>query len=74
MIGRCCNIVDIIVYQKYRDNKIGVCVALSKTKGETRLRKLKKKEKGLGGRGRPTNTPIDRLQNYEVVASYSSKC
>ena len=40
----------------------------------TRLRNLKKKEKGLGGRCRLTDTTIDQLQNYEGVASYSSKC
>ena len=40
----------------------------------TRLRNLKKKEKGPGGRCRLTDATIDRLQNYEGVASYSSKC
>ena len=40
----------------------------------TRLRNLKKKEKGLGGQCCLTDTTIDPLQNYEGVASYSSKC
>ena len=34
----------------------------------TRLRKLKKKKRGLGGRGRLTNGTIDRLQNFFGVA------
>ena len=33
----------------------------------TRLRNLKKKENGLGGRCRLTGTPIDQLQNYEAI-------
>ena len=32
-----------------------------------RLRQLKKKENGLGGRCRLTGTPIDQLQSYEAV-------
>ena len=38
-----------------------------------RLQNRKKKEKGLGGSCCLTDTTIDRLQNYEGVASYSSK-
>ena len=66
------NVVDINVYQ-YWDNKIRVCRALSKTSGN-RLRNLKKKEKGWGGRCRLTNTIIDWLLHYKDLASNSSKC
>ena len=34
----------------------------------TRLNNLKKKEKGLGGPGKLTNTKIDCLQNFGDVA------
>ena len=40
----------------------------------TRFRNLKKKEKGLSGRGDLTFTTIDLLQIYIGVASYTSKC
>ena len=66
------NVVDIIAYQRYWDNKIRVCRACQKRVG-TRLRNITKKEKGLVGRCRLTDTTIDRLKNYESVASYSSK-
>ena len=49
------------------------CVGYYQERVGTRLRNLKKKEKGLGGRCRLTDTTIDRLQNYEGVASYSPK-
>ena len=39
----------------------------------TRLRKLKKTEKGLGGRGRLTDAVIHRLQNYFGVAIRQNK-
>ena len=54
------NVVDIIVYQRYSDNKVRVCRAYQKREG-TRLRNLKKKEKGLVGRCCLTDTIIDRL-------------
>ena len=50
------------------------CVGHYQKRVGTRLRNLKKKEKGLGGRCRLTDTTVDQLQNYEGVASYSSKC
>ena len=54
------NVVDIIVYQRYWDNKIRVCRAYQKRVG-TRLQNLKKKEKELVGRCRLTDTTIDWL-------------
>jgi len=39
----------------------------------TRLRNLKKKEKGLGGRGKLTDATIDRLQNYYGIAIRQNK-
>ena len=43
------------------------CVGYYQKRVGTRLRNLKKKENGLGGRGRLTGTPIDQLQNYEAI-------
>ena len=44
------------------------CVGHYQKRVGTRLRNLKKKEKGLGRRGRLTDAVIDRLQNYFGVA------
>ena len=44
------------------------CVGHYQKRIGNRLRKLKKKEKGLGGRGKLTDATIDRLQNYFGVA------
>ena len=41
---------------------------MSKSGFGTRLRNLKKKVKGLGGKGKLTNATIDRLQNYYGIA------
>ena len=38
-----------------------------------RLRNLKKKEKGLGGKGKLTDRIIDKLQNYYGIAIRSNK-
>ena len=43
------------------------CVGYYQKRVGTRLRNLKKKENGLGGRCRLTGTPIDQLQNYEAI-------
>ena len=53
------NVVDI-VYQRYWDNKIRVCRALSKKIGNL-VTKPKEKRKGLVGRYRLTDTTINRL-------------
>ena len=44
------------------------CVGHYQERVGTRLRKLKKKTKGLGGKGRLTDTKIDILQNYFGIA------
>ena len=44
------------------------CVGHYQKRVGTRLRNLKKKEKGLGGRGKLTDAVIDRLQNFFGVA------
>jgi hypothetical protein len=44
------------------------CVGHYQKRVGTRLRTLKKIEKGLGGRGRLTDATIDRLQNFVGVA------
>ena len=54
------NVVDIFVRQRYWDNKLE-CVEHYQKQVGTRLRNLKEKEKGLGGRCRLTDTTIDRL-------------
>ena len=38
-----------------------------------RLRNLKKREKGLGGKGKLTNNIIDRLQNHYGIAIKENK-
>ena len=50
------------------------CVGHYQKRVGTILRNLKKKQKGVGGRCRLIDTTIDQLENYEGVASYSSKC
>ena len=52
------NIYDDFMVQKLE------CVGHYQKRIGTRLRKLKKSVKGLGGRGRLTDATIDRLQNY----------
>ena len=54
------NVVDI-VYQRYWDKKNLECVGHYQKRVGTRLRSLKKKEKGLVGGCRLTDTTINRL-------------
>ena len=44
------------------------CIGHYQKRTGSRLRKLKKKTKGLGGKGRLTDSMIDRLQNYFGMA------
>ena len=44
------------------------CVGHVQKRVETALRKLKKDNKGLGGKGRLTDAMIDKLQNYYGIA------
>ncbi|MBX9702962.1 MAG: hypothetical protein K2X39_02290, partial [Silvanigrellaceae bacterium] len=55
------------VYPNIKVNKLE-CVGHYQKRVGTRLRKLKKKVRGLGGRGRLTDATIDRLQNFFGVA------
>jgi len=48
------------------------CIGHVQKRVGTRLRELKKKTKGLGGRGKLTDVVIDRLQNYYGVAVRSN--
>ena len=48
------------------------CVGHVQKRVGTRLRNLKKKVKGLGGKGKLTNSIIDRLQNYYGIAVRSN--
>ena len=45
------------------------CVGHVKKRVGSRLRTLKKKEKGLGGKGKLTKKKIDKLQNYMELPS-----
>ena len=49
------------------------CVGHYQKRLGTRLRNLKKREKGLGGRGRLTDAVIDRLQNFFGLAIRQNK-
>ena len=49
------------------------CVGHVQKRVGTRLRSLKKREKGLGGRGKLTDATIDRLQNYYGIAIRQNK-
>ena len=53
------NVVDIIVYQRYWDNKISVSFGHYQKRVGTWLRNLKKKEKGVGEKCRITDITID---------------
>ena len=44
------------------------CIGHYQKRVGTRMRKLKKNTKGLGGRGRLTDTIIDKMQNYFGIA------
>ena len=55
------------IYNGVSVNKLE-CVGHYQKRIGTRLRKLKKTVKGLGGRGRLTDVTIDRLQNYFGMA------
>ena len=46
------------------------CVEDYQKRVRTKLQNLKKKEKGLGGSCRLTDTTVDRLENYEGVARF----
>ena len=56
---------DIIVVKKE-------CIGHVQKRVGTRLRKLKKSVKGLGGKGRLTDSTIDKLQNYYGIALRSN--
>nr|XP_047127825.1 uncharacterized protein LOC124808661 [Hydra vulgaris] len=60
------------IYQGVLVNKLE-CVGHVQKRVGTRLRNLKKKEKGLGGRGKLTDATIDRLQNYYGIAIRQNK-
>ena len=49
------------------------CVGYYQKRVGTRLRNLKKKEKGLGGQGRLTDATINRPQNFAGVAIRQNK-
>ena len=49
------------------------CVGHVQKRVGCRLRSLKKREKGIGGKGKLTNSIIDRLQNYYGIAIRSNK-
>ena len=49
------------------------CVGNFQKRVGCRLRNLKKREKGLGGKGKLTNNTIDKLQNYYGLAIRSNK-
>ena len=59
------NVID--TYPGIQVNKLE-CVGHYQKRVGTRLRNLKKREKGLGGRGCLTDAVIDRLQNFFGVA------
>ena len=65
------NSVDIMLFVNIKIIKLE-CVRYYQKRVGTQLRNLKKK-KGLSGRCRLTDTTIDRLENYEGLAGYSSK-
>jgi hypothetical protein len=48
------------------------CVGHVQKRVGTALRKLKKEDKGLGGKGKLTDTLIDQLQNYYGIAIRSN--
>ena len=56
------------IYGPAKEMRKCECVGHYKKGVGTRLRKLKKKTKGLGGKGRLTDTKIDTLQNYFGIA------
>jgi len=60
------------IYEGVLVNKLE-CVGHVQKRVGTRLRNLKKKEKGLGGRGKLTDATIDRLQNYYGIAIRQNK-
>ena len=49
------------------------CVGHVQKRVGCRLRNLKKKEKGLGGKGKLTNNMVDRLQNFYGIAIRQNK-
>ena len=58
----------------YKDRKVEKleCIGHVQKRVGKRLRDLKKKVKGLGGKGKLTNAIIDRLQNYYGIAVRSN--
>ena len=48
------------------------CVGHVQKRLGTALRKLKKEQKGLGGKGKLTDTMIDKIQNYYGIAIRSN--
>ena len=61
------DVYDDIVVKKLE------CVGHVQKRVGTRIRTLKKKEKGLGGRGKLTDSTVDRLQNYYGIAIRGNK-
>ena len=61
------NIYDGVEVQKLE------CVGHVQKRIGTRIRSLKKREKGLGGRGKLTDATTDRLQNYYGIAIRQNK-
>ena len=49
------------------------CVGHVQKRLGTALRKLKKEKKGLGGKGKLTDSMIDKMQNYYGIAIRSNK-
>ena len=48
------------------------CVGHVQKRVGTALRKLKKENKGIGGKGKLTDATIDKLQNYYGIATRSN--
>lgn len=59
------------IYEEKEMNKLE-CVGHVQKRVGTRLRNLKKTQKGLGGKGKLTNKIIDKLQNYYGIAIRSN--
>ena len=67
------NVVDIFVRQRYWDNKVRVCRALSKTSGNP-VTKPKGKRKRTRWEVSSYRHHNWSTENYEGAARYSSKC
>ena len=67
------NVVDIIVYQRYWDNKIRLCPGITKASGNP-VTKPKEKGKRTSWEVSPDRHHLWSTVELEGVASYSSKC